>query len=106
MNFEEMKAKFQELLGMTAPEKQGEASEILTALTDEVNTMYSTKAENESKISELTANNETLRAVNAKLFLKVGEVPKAGTDNTPHANEGTQPEKTFESLFNDKGELI
>lgn len=106
MNFEEMKAKFQALLGMTAPEKQGEASEILTALTDETEKMFSTATENANKISELTANNETLRAVNAKLFLKVGEVPKTEPDNIPHANEGTQPEKTFESLFNEKGELI
>ena len=107
MTKEEIKQKLNALLGFTTPENQANASEILTALSDEIETIFATTEEHTTKINELTANNETLRAVNAKLFLKVGATDKENHTNTANETETESENKiTFESLFNDKGELL
>lgn len=107
MKREEHKTKLNELLKLVTPENQASASEILTGLSEDYEQLLSESESASERVSELTANNETLRAVNAKLFLKVGATDK----ESPHT-ETTEPQVeseniiTFDKLFDEKGELI
>ena len=95
------------MLGLVNADHQARASEILASLSDDYESVLSESEGRETRVNELTANNETLRAVNAKLFLKVGEVQNTPPkDPTPPSEDPDKPKLTFESLFNDKGELI
>lgn len=108
MTRDEHKAAIQKLIGMVHPDRQGEASELLTHLSEDYEETLTTSEANASRAQELTANNETLRRVNSELFLKVGnskphfDTAKKETDTPPD-----EPDKvpTFEELFNEKGEL-
>lgn len=103
---EQIKSKFTAVLGMATPEQQANASEILTELSDEFESVLTESENNATKVTELTANNETLRSVNAKLFLRVGETDKATHTETTPATETTNENKiTFDDLFNEKGDL-
>ena len=104
MTRDEYKQKITKALGFASPEHQASMSELLTELSDDYESVLTDSESASEKVTELTKNNETLRAVNAKLFLKVGEVPK----DVPKTTEQEEdiPNVTFESLFNDKGELI
>lgn len=107
MKRDEHKNLINEMLGLVSADHQARASEILTSLSEDYETVLTESEGNATRVSELTANNETLRAVNAKLFLKVGEVPNTPPNNpTPPTEDPDKPTITFESLFNDKGELI
>lgn len=108
MTREEIKAKLNELLGMSTPENQGRASEILTGLSDEIERVFTESETANSRVQELTANNETLRAVNAKLFLKVGATAEDISHNQENKENHNQNEEipSFDKLFNDKGELL
>ena len=109
MTREEHKAIIQKMLGMVTPDNQATASELLTQLSDdyeEALTQYETAS---TSVQELTAKNETLRDVNAKLFLKVGTTDKETHNqqqNNANAQEQNENKMTFEALFNEKGELL
>lgn len=83
-----------------APDETGEIANLLSDLytgfngkSNEVKTL--TEAN-----STLKTNNEALKEQNMKLFLKVGsEVKAVATPDNPG-------KRTYESLFNEKGELI
>lgn len=102
---EQFRQKTNEILSFTTPENQANASELLTELSDEFESVMTSSENNATRVQELTENNERLRKVNTDLFLKVGSPV---TDE----NKGTDPEPktdkpvSFETLFNDKGELI
>ena len=105
MTRDEHKQIVNKLMGMATPENQGAMSEILSELSEDYEKVLTDSESATARVSELTANNETLRSVNAKLFLKVGEVPKP--EPQPSEPQGEpKPSITYESLFNDKGELI
>lgn len=106
MTRDEHKQKITKLMGFASAEHQAAMSEILTELSEDYERVLTDSEGTSARVQELTANNETLRAVNAKLFLKVGEVPN--NPPTPPTPEGDPepPAITIESLFNDKGELI
>lgn len=107
MKREDHKKLITEMLGLVNADHQARASELLTTLSDDYETVLTESEGHANRVTELTANNETLRAVNAKLFLKVGEVPNnPPNDPTPPTEDPDKPTITFESLFNDKGELI
>lgn len=109
MDRNEVKKHLNDLLGFTSPDNQAKASEILTQLSEEYERVLSESETSASKVTELTANNETLRAVNAKLFLKVGATEKEiDKGKAPEETETNDPLDglTFEKLFNDKGELL
>lgn len=96
-----------QLLGMVTPENQAKASELLTSLTEDYSEV-STNIEAQTKsIADLKANNETLRDVNAKLFLKVGssEPPKPSPITSPDNEEAVMERKSFDDLFTENGEL-
>lgn len=108
MTFEEFKTACSEVLSLATPETQARTSELLTTLSDGFELLTTENATNAEKVTELTNNNETLRAVNAKLFLKVGEIPKetpAPQTPTPEEESGLAP-VDFATLFNEKGELL
>lgn len=105
MKRDEHKQIINQLLGMVTPDKQATASEMLANLSEDYEQVLTANESANSRVEELTANNETLRSVNAKLFLKVGEIPK-GEPATEPKEEPEIPTISIDSLFNDKGELI
>ena len=96
----------QSLGNMINPDNQAEATAILTQLSEDYGVVLDENANFKSSNEELTNKNDELRKANADLFLKVG--------NTNTNNKKSMDEKetkgdeipTFESLFNEKGELI
>ena len=106
---DDFQARMNTLLGLATPETQAQVSAILTEMSGEVDGIFARSAELCTTNERLTADNETLRSVNTKLFLKVGEVPKGGNPNTdpePPVDNGIDETLTYENLFNDKGELM
>lgn len=107
MNREEHKQRMNELLGLATPENQARMSEILAGLSEDYEQVLTESETATNRVSELAANNEMLRDVNAKLFLKVGATDKQTlhTETKSEENQG-ENEITFDNLFNEKGELI
>ena len=83
-----------------APDETGEIANLLSDLY----TGFTGKSNEVATLSEanttLKSNNEALKEQNMKLFLKVGSEVKA------IAKPDRQEKRTYESLFNEKGELI
>ena len=102
MTRDEHKQAIQTLMGMIAPEHQAAASEALSALSEDYESVLTTSETLTDQNKTLTTNNEKLRDANMKLFLKVGEPGKAASEKR---QEETKPELTFEALFNEKGDL-
>ncbi|MBQ8169057.1 hypothetical protein IJZ97_06555 [bacterium] len=109
MTRDEHKGIVNRLLGMVAADNQATASELLTQLTDDYEQTLTASEGFEANVKTLTENNETLRAVNAKLFLRVGEsdpTKKKPDEPGKGGNDGDDKKLTFDALFNEKGELI
>lgn len=107
MKREEHKTIINSLLGMVAPEHQATASEQLTKLTEDYEEVLTASENLTTANAELAKNNETLRNVNAKLFLKVGETEnpnKKKEENENHDDEGKE-KISFDDLFDEKGGL-
>ena len=104
MKREEHKQHMETLLGMVAPEHQAKASEILTTLTDDYETTLTGAETTLGELEKLKENNETLRKVNADLFLKVGHTPQSTSEPKP-SEPPKDDVKTYDSLFDEKGEL-
>lgn len=99
-----------QLMTMVSSEHQADASMLLTQLSDDYEQTLTLSETANASVQELTERNEKLRAVNADLFLKVGTTTQSVTNNNEtggQSEDAPQQEKmTFESLFNEKGELI
>ena len=95
-----------QLLGMVAPDNQATASELLTRLTEDYEQVMTEGEQAAATVATLTANNETLRQVNAKLFLKVGEVGGNPKPTDTPKDEPGEPPLSFDALFNEKGDLL
>lgn len=101
-----------QLMGMVAPENQATASELFTQLSEDYEKQSTSLSEVSKSVEDLTKNNETLRSVNAKLFLKVGEQVTGTQDNNNRPNGSDTSENnsedvpSYDSLFNEKGELM
>lgn len=108
MTRDEHKAEIQKLFGMIAPDHQAAASEILNGLSNDYESTQSTLETANANVQTLTQNNENLRAANTKLFLQLGSTPKPEDKpgKAPAQNSPEEKKLTFESLFNEKGELI
>ena len=106
MTRDEHKGIVNQLLGMVTPDNQATASELLTRLTDDYGQTLTDFETANDNVRNLTANNETLRRVNADLFLKVGNTNPKPTTEPEKGTDKLDPEKlTFEALFDEKGEL-
>lgn len=107
MTKDEHKKIVTRLMGMVAPEHQADASELFTTLSDDYDVTIAEGTKATTRISELSENNEKLRKVNTDLLLKVGVTKKETKENkTDDDDNGMKNMPTFESLFNEKGELI
>jgi hypothetical protein len=98
MTYEEHTALIREIRESATDE--GKLSTLLTQLSDDYNSTLGTVKETTDKNTELTQANESLRESNMKLFLKIGQEVKPEENKTP---EDTK--KSFEKLFDEKGEL-
>ena len=107
MTRDEHKQAIRDLMGMIASEHQARASELLTNLSDDYEQTLTASEQATANVQTLTQNNETLRAVNAKLFLRVGETEKETHKQETNHDKQKEEEKTlsFDDLFNEKGEL-
>ena len=110
MDLQEHRNIVNQLLSMVTSENQATASELLTTLSEDYNETTTLLSEATKSVNDLTVNNEVLRDVNAKLFLKVGttETLSKGSENIPNVSEQENEieTKSFDDLFNEKGELI
>ena len=106
MTRDEHKAIIDKLMAHSTTENQAEVSELLTQLSDDYEETLTSLETSNSTVTQLTENNEKLRDVNAKLFLKVGEIPKPENNSNNDNNVNEEDAPSFESLFNEKGELL
>ena len=103
---EQFRQKMNTLLSFATPDNQANASELLTELSDEFDDVMTQSETATNRVQELTENNERLRKVNTDLFLKVG-TPAKDTDTPPDTGTDTKTDPvSFESLFNEKGDLM
>lgn len=99
MKPEDFNAKTQEIIANLTD--QSKVSTILAELIEDYNTVAVETTTAKTTATKLSEDNEKLRQANMSLFLKVGEVKKE--------EDMKKPEDTtlkFESLFDDKGNLI
>ena len=107
MTREEFNTNSTEILTILSGETpdNGRISELLDGLRTGFNDEVSRAETAEASRDELRTKNEGLQRANMNLFMRLGAEntdPKPGADLSPK-----QPEKIdFNSLFNDKGELI
>ena len=80
--------------------------ELLAQLSDEASKDYDELSTLTETNRTLTSDNETLRSANMKLFLRVGgkESDDATKDETGIDNKEKE-KRSFNNLFNEKGEL-
>lgn len=105
VTIDELKVNTAELLGFATAENQARTTEILTAITEEFAKMEQSATTSQNEIENLRKNNETLRDVNAKLFLKVGNPGGSSEDKPEQAEEPQTPKLSYDALFKD-GELL
>lgn len=106
MTREEHKNIVTQLLGMVTPENQANASQFLTQLSEDYEATLTASETLNGQHETLQKNFETLRSVNAELFLKVG-VTNPNKTPAPQQDEPSELDGlTYDKLFNDKGELI
>lgn len=108
MTRDEHKEIIQKLMTMVNADNQASASELLTNLSNDYEETLTSLETSKSDVEKLTSNNETLRDVNAKLFLKVGstDIKKNEENKENENNQNDDKVQSFDDLFNDKGELI
>lgn len=82
-------------------EDDAERRNLITQITDAVNTVYDENEALTASETKLKGDNAKLQEYNMKLFLRVGEQQKPKAD-PEEPNESL----TYEKLFNEKGELI
>lgn len=105
MEYKDYNDSAKALLNMIKEENQATASETITNLIEAYTKIMNDNASLTTKNEELVLNNETLRDVNAKLFLKVGEVNTNINERTELKEDENIEIPSFEDLFNEKGEL-
>ena len=106
---DEHKAIVTELISLLGSEHQARGSELLTNLTEDYEEVLTGSESFESEVTKLKENNESLRRVNADLFLKVGSTltnkPPTSNNEDAASSEDETKELKFEDLFDEKGEL-
>ena len=75
--------------------------DMLSTLTHEATALFDNNAELTSQNEALTATNKSLQEYNMKLFLQVG----GQKSNEPTKPEEPPQKRSYENLFNEKGEL-
>lgn len=80
-------------------EDEATRRELLTQLQEDATADYDRMTELESANNQLTADNESLRSANMKLFLRVGDHKAPEKDPLEDKTE----KREFKNLFNEKG---
>jgi uncharacterized membrane-anchored protein YhcB (DUF1043 family) len=93
-----------QIMEMVSSEHQASASELLTTLSEDYTQTLSEVETSNQNVTRLTEDNEKLRRVNADLFLKVSNGKKQETET--ETGKETDDIPSFDSLFNEKGELL
>lgn len=92
----------QEITAIGSCEDLVEVRSKLTDLSDSVSNIFDTSENLQVGYNSLKEENESLRSANMKLFLKIGD-----TNKKPEDQGGEPKEKrSFDKLFNEKGELM
>lgn len=80
---------------------------LLDQLRDEVSADYDSLTNLENQNTQYQQDNETLRAANMKLFLKVGEQKEESKkkEDSTGIKEDEESELKFEDLIDEKGDL-
>lgn len=81
---------------------EAKVTEILTNLSDDYGTVLTAAETDKANAEKLVKDNEGLRDVNMRLFLKVGSPDTGGKSETVVEKS----EMTFDKLFNEKGGLL
>jgi regulator of replication initiation timing len=88
---------------------QGKVSEILQDFRTDYTGTLTEHANLSTSVEELTRNNESLKNVNNKIMLQLGDVSsivgKEKEQKEEQEKEEQENELTYENLFNEKGEL-
>lgn len=99
------KTEFNERLqAIGALDDVAEIREQLIQLRDDAAADYDNLETLQTTNAALTADNETIRAANMKLFLRLGAEDDK-TKEPKHAEPKASDSLEFKNLFNDKGEL-
>ena len=77
---------------------------LITQISDEVTGVYTSLETSNSANKELATANEQLRSANMKLFQKIGAEPEVKP--TDKGDEEPPKKRSFNDLFNDKGEFV
>ena len=94
-----------QLNGFINPEHVADASEILTRLSEDYETVLTEQETLTNTNNELTERNNRLRDVNGELMLKVG-VPKEQAKETKSQTQTNNENKlSYDDLFDEKGSL-
>lgn len=105
MTRQEHQTAIQSVLKLVGAENQAAASELLTSISDGFEQVISDLETANTNVSTLTDNNEKLRAVNSKLFLRVGEIVKEDLKPTEDTTPTENKKIDYSTLFDDKGGL-
>jgi regulator of replication initiation timing len=88
---------------------QGKVSEILQDFRTDYTGTLTEHAILSQSVEDLTKNNESLKTVNNKIMLQLGDVStivgKEKEQKEEQEKEEQENELTYENLFNEKGEL-
>ena len=99
------KEVLEKLTAIGTCEDDAERRDLLTTLSDEIEKDYDERDTLKTTNDDLLAKNKKLRSTNMELFVQVGASRLEDIDE-PEKKEEKQGEKlSFESLFNEKGEL-
>lgn len=98
---EEHTAKIMEIKEKTHDMDDGAISNLLADLSDDYGILLSKIDEINLQNEKLKNDNDNLRDSNMRLFLRVGKEPDP--DETPASEEPKK--RTYENLFNEKGDL-
>lgn len=106
MNRADFQTAIELLLEMIQPERQADASEMLTSLSEGFNTVLDANETIQGENAQFKADNERLRKVNTDLFLKVGAENKSDYKHNEPPTGKDEDIPSYDTLFNEKGELI
>lgn len=101
MKKEEHTAKIMEIKEKTHDMDDGAISNLLADLSDDYGILLSKIDEINLQNEKLKNDNDNLRDSNMRLFLRVGKTPDP--EETPASEEPKK--RTYENLFNEKGDL-
>lgn len=103
MDKKEYSEKIMAIKKLTHETDDGKIADLLSELSDGYGELSASFDDISLKNEKLTHDNESLRDTNMRLFLRVGQsYPGGGNDEQL---ETDKPKRSFEDLFNEKGEL-